>query len=241
MWQGGVLVTECGIVNYGDRKIPYSVSFRKRGTLEISVLPDLSVEVVAPIGTPMETVNQKVGKKASWIVEKQDWFAKFPKAPPPRQYLGGETHLYMGRRYRLKVLRGSEKSVKIVGGFIQVTSSDEKPDSIKILMEEWLRERAKSQFVKIFDACVARFPLSTKLPRLQIRNMNTRWGSLSKGGILTLNIKLIAAPKECIEYVVVHELCHLKYPNHDKKFYRLLETRLPDWEKRKQKLENIHA
>jgi predicted metal-dependent hydrolase len=97
------------------------------------------------------------------------------------------------------------------------------------------------QFENVFQACMARFSPSSAPVRLQIRDMKTRWGSLSKGGILTLNIKLIAAPKECIEYVVVHELCHLKYPNHDKKFYRLLETRLPDWEKRKQKLENLQV
>ena len=204
-------------------------------------MPDCAVQVRAPHGATFEAVAQKVRKKAPWIVEKQDWFAKFPKAPPPRQYLGGETHLYMGRRYRLKIEKGKERLVKIDGGFIRVVSADVRPAIVKKLLDEWLRERAKVQFEKIFDACAVRFSLSSSTLRLQIRDMKTRWGSLSKGGILTLNIKLIAAPKECVEYVVVHELCHLKYPNHDKKFYRLLETRLPDWEKRKQKLENLQG
>jgi predicted metal-dependent hydrolase len=239
MWQGGVRMNELGVVKYGDREIAYAVEFCCRKTLEISVMPDSAVQVRAPQGATLEAIAQKVQKKAPWIVEKQDWFARFPKAPPPRQYLGGETHLYMGRRYRLKIEKGKERLVKIDGGFIRVVSTDVRPATVKKFLDEWLRERAKVQFEKIFDACVAKFSLPSSSLRLQIRNMKTRWGSLSNGGILTLNIKLVAAPKECIEYVVVHELCHLKYPNHDKKFYRLLETRLPDWEKRKLKLENL--
>ena len=200
MWQGDVRMNELGVVKYGDREIAYAVEFCRRKTLEISVMPDSAVQIRAPQGATLDAIAQKVQKKASWIVEKQDWFAKFSKVPPPKQYLGG----------------------------------------VKKLLDEWLRNKAKAQFKKIFDDCIKKYAKSVA-PRLQIRDMKTRWGSLSKGGILTLNIKLIAAPKECIEYVVVHELCHLKYPNHDSKFYRLLDTRLPDWERRKNKLENLQV
>lgn len=234
-------MNEQSVFEYGDRKIAYAIEFCHRKTLEISVMPNSAVQVRAPQGATLKAIAQKVQKKAPWIVEKQDWFAKFPKAPPPRQYLGGETHLYMGRRYRLKIEKGNCREVKIDGGFIRVVSADVRPAIVKNLLDEWLRERAKAQFEKVFQACIARFSPSSATVRLQIRDMKTRWGSLSKGGLLTLNIKLIAASKECIEYVVVHELCHLKYPNHDKKFYRLLETRLPDWEKRKNKLENLQV
>ena len=232
-------MNELGVVKYGDREIAYAVEFCRRKTLEISVMPDSAVQIRAPQGASLDAIALKVQKKASWIVEKQDWFAKFPKAPPPRQYLGGETHLYLGRHYRLKIEKSKERSVKIDGGFIRVVASDIRPATVKKIFEEWLRERAKVQFEKVFQACMVRFSPSSDSVRLQIRDMKTRWGSLSQGGILTLNIRLIAAPKECIEYVVVHELCHLKYPNHDKKFYWLLETQLPDWEKRKLKLEHL--
>lgn len=232
-------MNELGVVKYGDREIAYTVEFCRRKTLEISVMPDSAVQIRAPQGASLDAIALKVQKKASWIVEKQDWFAKFPKAQPPRQYLGGETHLYLGRHYRLKIEKGKERLVKIDGGFIRVVSADVRPATVKKILDEWLRERAKMQFDNVFQACAARFSSPIGPVRLQIRDMKTRWGSLSKGGILTLNIRLIAAPKECIEYVVVHELCHLKYPNHDKKFYRLLETRLPDWEKRKLKLEHL--
>ncbi len=223
---------------YGERKIAYTVEFCSRKTLEISVMPDSAVQVRAPQGATLEAIAQKVQKKAPWIVEKQDWFAKFPKTSTPKQYLGGETHLYLGRHYRLKIEKAKGRSVKIDGGFIRIEIANTRQATVRKLLDEWFRERANVQFRKTLEMCVAKYKL-TDMPRLQIRSMKTRWGSLSKGGILTMNAKLIAAPKECVEYVVVHELCHLKYPNHDNKFYRLLVTRLPDWEKRKQKLESL--
>ena len=229
-------MNELSVVKYGDREIAYMVEYSSRKTLEISVMPDSAVQVKAPQGVSFEAIAQKVQKKAPWIVEKQDWFAKFPKAMPPRQYLGGETHSYLGRRYRLKIEKGDTCSVKINGGFIRVESNDVSADAVRKLMDEWLRLRALVQFRKILELYVAKFKIEAPL-RLQIRKMKTRWGSLSKGGILTLNLNLVAAPKECIEYVVVHELCHLKYANHSDAFFALLESRLPDWKRRKMKLE----
>lgn len=223
---------------YGEHKISYAVEFCNRKTLEISVLPDSTVQVRAPKGASFNLIADRVKKKAAWIVEKQDWFAKFPKAPPPRQYLGGETHLYLGRRYRLKIEKSDSCRVTVDGGYIRVLTKNLQSTFVKKLLNEWFRDKAKLQFKKIFDDCVKKYAKSN-VPRLQIRDMKTHWGSLSKGGILTLNVKLIATAKECIEYVVVHELCHLKHANHDNAFYRLLETRMPDWQRRKLKLENM--
>lgn len=230
-------------IAYGDRQISYVVEFCERKTMEISVLPNRSVEVKVPIGSSQDLVAAKVKKRAAWIIEKQDWFAKFPQKKSPRQYLSGETHLYLGRRYRLKieVLDAREqcnKPVKVSGGFIVVSATQDNPQTVKKLLDGWLREKAVLNFGKILDFYKAKYAIKALL-QMQVRFMKTRWGSLSKNGILTLNSKLIAAPKECIEYVVVHELCHLVHNDHGKAFYRLLERRLPDWEKRKNKLEKI--
>lgn len=228
-------------ISYGNRSIAYSVLFGKRATMEISVLPSGRVEVKAPEGSSLDFVAAKVKKRAAWIVEKQEWFAKFPREVVPYQYLSGETHLYMGRRYRLKVKTVdciASKPVKISGGFIVVCVRQNTPQAVKKLLDEWLRERAVSNFSRILDFYKEKFGVK-KLLRMQVRIMKTRWGSLSKGGILTLNSRLIAAPKDCIEYVVVHELCHLKHDNHGREFFQLLTCRLPDWEKRKMKLEKL--
>ena len=229
-------MNELGVVKYGDREIAYAVEFCCRKTLEISVMPDSAVQVRAPQGATLEAIAQKVQKKAPWIVEKQDWCARFPKVTPPKQYLGGETHSYLGRRYRLKIEKSDACSVKINGGFIRVESNDVSAEVVRKLMDEWLRLRAEVFFRKILESYVAKFKIEAPL-RLLIRKMKTRWGSLSKGGVLTLNLNLVAAPKECVEYVVVHELCHLKYANHSDAFFALLESRLPDWKRRKMKLE----
>ncbi len=243
MWQGDALMNNEYRIAYGDRQISYVVEFCERKTMEISVLPDRSVEVKAPVGSSQDFVAAKVKKRAAWIVEKQDWFAKFPQKKSPRQYLSGETHLYLGRRYRLKieVLDAREqcnKPVKVSGGFIVVSAKQDNPQTVKKLLDGWLREKAVLNFGKILDFYKAKYAIKAPL-QMQVRFMKTRWGSLSKKGILTLNSKLIAAPKECIEYVVVHELCHLVHDDHGKAFYQLLERRMPDWEQRKNRLEKM--
>lgn len=243
MWQGDALMNNEYRIAYGDRQISYRIAFCERKTMEISVLPDRSVEVKAPVGSSQDLVAAKVKKRAAWIVEKQDWFAKFPQKSSPRLYLSGETHLYMGRRYRLKIealdaCEQCNKPVKVSGGFIVVSARQDHPHTVKKLLDEWLREKAVLNFEKILDFYKAKYAVKAPL-QMQVRFMKTRWGSLSKNGILTLNSKLIAAPKECIEYVIVHELCHLVHNDHGKAFYRLLERRMPDWEMRKMKLEGV--
>ncbi|MDE2953075.1 MAG: M48 family metallopeptidase, partial [Gemmatimonadota bacterium] len=105
-------------------------------------------------------------------------------------------------------------------------------------LEEWYRSKANIYFSRVFEECWHPFHKKRiDKPTLKIRNMKTRWGSLSRKGNLTLNLGLIKAPRECIEYVVIHELCHLFHPNHGAEFYNLLELMLPDWIKRKHKLE----
>lgn len=100
----------------------------------------------------------------------------------------------------------------------------------------WYRKQSLKIFSTIFQNLCAEFGIFD-LPKLQIKTMKTRWGSLSKGGILTLNSNLIQAPKDCIQYVITHEICDIEHHNHSPEFYKLLASRMPDWEKRKQKLE----
>ena len=122
--------------------------------------------------------------------------------------------------------------------FFYIATVNNEPEHIAMLLEEWYRSKANIYFAQVFEECWR--PLQKKgidKPTLKIRNMKTRWGSLSRKGNLTLNLELIRAPRECIEYVVIHELCHLFHPNHGAAFYNLLERMLPDWIKRKHKLE----
>ena len=151
----------------------------------------------------------------------------------------GETHLYLGKRHRLKIINGDKNSVKLIRGYFVVACFGEASSSmVKRLMERWYRVKAEALFADRLSYCwqLCKFDGCEK-PPLAIRAMKKRWGSLSKKGTLTLNTELIKAPKECVDYVLIHELCHLKFQNHSSGFYKLLENVLPDWKKMKHKLE----
>lgn len=228
-----------GIVTYGKETIGFTVYYVTRKTLEIAVHPDSAVVIKAPVGTRFEEIQLRVHKRAGWIKRQLDYFRQFEPRTPPRQYIGGETHLYLGKQYRLKISSGERDEVKLIRGYFQIQVKDNpSPEKVKSLLEAWYAEKAKARFMESFERCWPSFEkLSLTKPRLQIRRMKKRWGSLSKKGTLTLNVDLIRAPKECIDYVVAHELCHLKYHDHSPVFYRLLDTVMPDWKKRKHKLE----
>lgn len=226
-------------ISYGQEDISFEVRYTDRKTLEIAVHPDSRVVVKAPGGTDPLVIETKLVKRAGWIKRQLDYFRQFEPHTQPRRYVGGETHLYLGRRYRLKVQNGDADSVKLTRGYFWITcKGSAEPERVKELLERWYAERAREMFAGRLAQCWPDFQcLGLKRPALRIRKVKTRWGSLSPRGIMMLNVDLIRAPKECIDYVITHELCHLKYRNHGDEYYRLLEQMMPDWERRKTKLE----
>ncbi|MFQ3227053.1 MAG: putative metal-dependent hydrolase [Porticoccaceae bacterium] len=233
-----IVISMVSNVSYGETTISFQLSFTERKTLEISVLPDKSVFVKAPIGTDMGAIELKVKKRARWIKKQIRYFEQFDPRTPTRKYVAGESHLYLGKKYRLKVEVHNSARVRLKGGYFIVQCKKNDPDVVRSTLEDWYREKAKIYLTNIFEECWKRFRAkeNTK-PKLRLLKLRKRWGSLSKSGTLSLNVELIKAPKECIEYVVVHELCHLVHHNHGSNFYDLLEQSLPDWANRKHKLE----
>lgn len=232
-----------GVISYGREKIEYGYCHVGRKTLEIAVHPDQSVVVKAPRGTELKEVKRLVAKRARWIIRQRNFFRQFEPRTPTRCYVGGETHLYLGKRYRLKIKSSDRDDVKLVKGFFEIQIKGRmSSEKVKCLLDEWYAEKAAFKFPERLDYCWSRFKKhSCAQPRLQIKRLKKRWGSLSGKGALTLNKGLIRAPRECIDYVVIHELCHLKYKNHSSKFYTLLNKIMPDWKKRKNILEHALA
>jgi predicted metal-dependent hydrolase len=225
-------------ITYGGGEIPFQISFSKRKSLEISVHPDKSVFVKAPEGTERLAIEEKVKKRARWIKRQIRYFDQFDPRTPSRKYVSGESHLYLGKKYRLKIEQGSENNILLKNGFFMATTDRSKPENIEAILNEWYRSKANLYLTKSFEECWAKFKLNdASKPTVKIMKLKKRWGSLSKNKTLTLNLDLIKAPKECVEYVIIHELCHLVHHNHSPEFYRLLERSLPDWVKRKHKLE----
>jgi len=226
---------------FGKTKIDFSIDFRERKTMTIQVHPDRAVKVLAPSDSSLESIKTKLKKKAPWIIQQQDFFLSFHPLTPDRKYISGETHLYLGRQYRLKVVEQNEESVKLQGANIWVfTSSKENKKRIKKLLNDWYTEKANHHFKILFHQLKPTIEkYNTVIPFLELRWMKKRWGSCSENGKILLNTELIKAPKPCIEYVLVHELCHLIHPNHSRKFFRLLSFHLPEWRKVKDRLERV--
>jgi predicted metal-dependent hydrolase len=226
-------------VNYGKTRVDFSLSYSARKTLGISVDPDLSIRVVAPRNTTLEKIKDKVEQKARWIVKQKEFFADFLPKSPRREYVSGETHLYLGKQYRLRFVKSSEKKVRMNGGGIIVYSPDSSDKTlIKQLLNEWYREHALRIFEWRIIQNLEKFKkYNLTYPELVVRRMEKRWGSCTPGGTITLNPEIIKAPVGCIDYVIVHELCHMIHRNHDKKFYKLQAKVGPEWMKWKMKLE----
>lgn len=228
-------------VIYGDERIEFTLSRRDRRTLAITVHPDLRVEVVAPMGAGEGAVLERVRHRARWILRHQRQFLSWMPKPRDRQYRGGETHRYLGRQYRLKVIHDKTHSVKLRGGFLEVRTPDPADtEAVRRVLEAWYRDQARTRFAKQLRQAHARLKAyEIPEPRLRLLRMAKRWGSCTPAGEILLNPELVKAPSACIEYVIVHELCHLKHPNHSRAFFGMLDAVLPDWRKRKDRLERV--
>jgi len=231
-------------VVYGSVTIEYRLERRDRTTLEITVEPSGEVLAVAPATAEKDEIEALIRKRARWIIRQQQFFAQFTPRTPPRKFLPGETHNYLGRQYRLRVEPGDLQRARMVRGFILVSGVDfDDTPSIERLVTAWYRERAEVQFRRRLEINRARFPSAEKFQptSLRIQRMTSRWGSMSPGGRLLLNPDLVRAPIDAIDYVITHELCHLAVPNHSRDFYDLQARVMPDWERRKLRLEKALA
>ncbi|MBR4877125.1 MAG: M48 family metallopeptidase, partial [Rhodocyclaceae bacterium] len=186
---------------------------------------------------------EKLRLRAGWISRQLEMFSRYERHTVPRQYLSGESHRYLGRQYRLRIKANTpntrREQVKLTRGEMWVISAGALPPAkVKELLRRWYLERAREVFHAVLTDAFATFQrLGHEKPHIVIREMRSRWGSLSPAGQMTLNARLVQAPRPCIEYVIVHELCHLAHKNHSAAFFALLEQTLPDWQARKQRLE----
>ncbi len=229
-------------VLFGQTEICYGVNYCDRKTLAIHVYPDGQVIVDAPKNASSQAIAEKVKKRATWIFKQRLQFEAYPPALPQRQYVSGESHRYLGRQYRLQINQGIMEQVKLMHGRLMVeTVNPEKTEKVKALLQDWYRLRAKAVFSERYDVCVRQVAkLGIEHQKgFQLRFMSKRWGSCTNQGNIILNPELIAAPKDCIDYVITHELCHLKERNHSQAFYKLLAGVMKDWEEKRKRLNEM--
>jgi len=227
-------------IEYGTTTIPYIVTRSERKRVSIEVHPNLIVLVNAPTHATAEAIGDIVRQKAPWILQQRRHFADLLPHTPKRRFVSGESHLYLGRKYRLKIhaAPGIELA-RLDSGYLHIyTNAPGSVEAKEAVLAAWYSRCAARVFPERLTAC-ADHPTLRHLakPRLFIRSLQKRWGSYSRTGRLTLNISLIRASRGCIDYVITHELCHLLVANHSPKFTRLLDRVMPDWRERKQQLE----
>ena len=227
-------------IQFGSKTIEYDLLFSDRKTLGITVTPELAVLVRAPFDASSDKINEILRKKARWIIRQQSFFLTFQPRTPARKFASGETHLYLGRQYRLQIVETETESVKLKGRFIEVSRPHK--SRVETLMKEWYLKNARTNFNKIAGSLIEKFKRYDVEPsEIVLRDMSLRWGSCTPKGKIILNPELIKAPKGCIEYVIIHELCHLIHRDHTRKFIDLQTKEMPSWEKWKSKLEMLLA
>lgn len=232
------MTVERKVLQFGRQSIPYSLSFSPRKSLKITVFPDRRVDVDAPKQRSLEDVERAVGKRSRWIVRQRMRFEKYHPLPSPRLYVSGETHRYLGKQYRLRVRAGASPSVKLSGGFLMVhTPRAHHTCAVRSLVQSWYQEHAKEVYLRRLKECCERVKHhGIPYPALRMRKMRTRWGSCTRNCTIVLNPDLVRLPTPCIDYVITHELCHLKLHNHSHAFYQLLSNCMPDWITRRERL-----
>ncbi len=231
------------VVRYGTEEIEYSITDNSRliSRIRIHVNPNGRIEVEKPPQTQLVDVRTAVQKRARWIVRTRQAAGDARKHSLPRHYVSGESHFYLGRRYKLIVSEEGRtaSTVRLWRGRIVVTLPIADPAAVRRRLKHWYRERAEAFFARKLTELVGGFQGIDVQPGFQLLAMEKQWGSCSPAGRVSLNPALIKAPTHCVEYVMVHELCHLLEHNHSKRFYRLLDRHCPDWQERKQELDGL--
>jgi predicted metal-dependent hydrolase len=223
----------------GEQTLNYAVRrSERRRTVEVRVEPNKRVTVLMPSSASIERVEGIVRKRLIWIRRQQREFDALPPAPPRRRWVAGETHRYLGRQYRLKLCCGHERAVRMTGGLLVVTSpSIGETSEIRRLVTSWYRSHACSLLKARVEKRLAETTwLDFSPPPIKVRLLTRRWGSTTEAGGVTFNLDLVQLPLPCIDYVVAHELVHIKIPNHSRAFWQMLDRVMPDWRKWRDRL-----
>lgn len=206
----------------------------------IKVNPDCAIEVRASESVSLEEIEHAVAKRAKWISKQLTNFKQQNLYVLPCAYVSGESHFYLGRRYVLKVNidKLMSQSVKLSRGKLEINAKNNNPEKLKKLLYGWYIEKAQEIFNNRLEVLLKYTPWVTEMPQVRIIRMAKQWGSCSPGGHIILNPNLVKAPRECIDYVLLHELCHLAEHNHSNRFYHLMDQTLPKWHEIKTFLDN---
>lgn len=223
------------VTRYGEQEFRYQIRYLtdcSRASIKVHVHPNGQVQVDAPDNAPLSEIKAAVQHRARWVLKHLDDIEARNRDVLPRQWVSGESQRYLGRRYVLKVIDDPKQrkvTCKLIGGQLRVQGKDLSPERTQKTVREWYRERAQDVFQRRLELMAEKLPWIKTVPPLRIMEMQTQWGSCSPEGTVFLNPHLVKAPTKAIDYVTLHELCHLEEHNHSPRFYGLLDRFMPEW------------
>lgn len=234
-------------VQWGTTTITYALrwSLARRKTVSIAVEPRGSVVVTAPRGTPEQRISEVVRSRAQWILGRVKATSDLPPAPPAREFVNGETFLYLGRQYRLKLVDGAPvHPLALRGGWLELPipgdlRREHRAPYARAALVDWYRRRATAKLPRIVAVWAPR--VGVEPAKVAIAEQQKRWASCDRHGVLRLNWRIVQASTSLVEYVVAHELVHLLHPDHTREFWATLGRVMPDYDGRKRRLRDVGA
>ena len=224
---------------YGSRNITFNLIYRKRKTMSIEVETTGEVTVIAPVGTSSDDVIETVKSRAGWIVSKQYESKFINDTKIKREAVSGESYMYLGRNYSLDI-RVDENidniSVKLFQGKFVVNTYIKDEDLIKKAMENWYREKTLAKVKERVSYYSSYF--NNEVTTVKVKEQKKRWASCTSKNELLFNWRCVMAPVFVLDYIVVHEMCHMEYKNHSKDFWNRVCAVMPDYEVRRAWLRN---
>ena len=235
--------TETSVVTWGGTLVPYTIrrSTRRKKTVAVTVDPAGGVVLLAPEHSSPDELDRIVARKAEWIVRRLRRAESHGPPPSPREFVSGESVLYLGRHYRLKVQPHASGEAKLRGGWLHVPAREGagQPGEVRSALIAWFRRHAVRRLPERVAAWRAR--AGVPMPPVLVSNQQKRWGSCDRNGTIRLNWRIIQAPMRLVDYVVVHELVHLRHRGHGHEYWQALGRVMPDYERRREDLRRCGA
>lgn len=218
---------------YKGTTIGFDLEYRDRRTFSIQIEPPDKILVVSPLGLSEESVKERVQEKGSWIVKKLQGFSEIGYSAQGRRFINGGTFLYLGKEYQLKIIKNMRKIPKVffANNKFYLEARDPGQEMMRKAMEKWYRKEAAGFIegrIDYFSQKVGRCPNT-----IRAKQQKRRWGSCTSKGDIYINWRIIMAPPDIIDYLLVHELCHLVHSNHSVRYWQKVGSVMGDYKERR--------
>ena len=225
-------------IKWNNIPIEYEWKASNRKSISISISKEGKISVRVPLGMPLSKIRECVSNKASWIIANQAEIREKNKKAPKREFQNGEALLFLGKSYRLCIRQDSsigketEARIRLLESTGELELSCQNlnwtMEEKKEVLEQWYRQEARKYLTTRVEYFKTKIPCT--VGRIFIKNQKTCWGSCSTKGNLNFNWKIMMAPPEIVDYLVVHELCHRLEMNHSENFWNLVRKQIPDYQ-----------